>query len=50
MKSKKGKKKKAKGSGMPDPQYLMMLKMLDPNIDMVVCSLADIDNRAVYGH
>ena len=29
------KKKKEKAAALPDPQYLMMLKMLDPNIDLV---------------
>lgn len=32
------KKKKKKKAALPDPQYLMMLKMMDPNIDMVVFS------------
>ena len=34
-KKNKTKSKKSKGKGLPDPQYLMMLKMMDPNIDMV---------------
>jgi hypothetical protein len=34
-KSKKKKKKDKGAVGLPDPQYLMMLKMMDPNIDMV---------------
>lgn len=32
---KKSKKGSDKVKGLPDPQYLMMLKMIDPNIDMV---------------
>lgn len=34
----KSKSKKAKKGALPDPQYLMMLKMMDPNIDMVISS------------
>lgn len=35
----KQKKKKKKKAALPDPQYLMMLKMIDPNIDMVIMML-----------
>lgn len=40
----KDKKKKKKKNALPDPQYLMMLKMMDPNIDMVIIkSILDFD-------
>jgi hypothetical protein len=32
--AKEKKKKKEKRGALPDPQYLMMLKMMDPDIDM----------------
>jgi hypothetical protein len=47
----KSKTKKSKKPALPDPQYLMMLKMMDPNIDMVIsCYLSDFDYREFYGY
>lgn len=34
-KEKKKKSKKKGATGFPDPQYLMMLKMIDPDINLV---------------
>ncbi len=50
-KKKKGSSEKMKGSGLPDPQCHMMLKMMDSKIDMVAIRFnEDFDNRTLYGN